>query len=184
MKQMKSPATTQPTIWVSAFTLVEVVVATALVTLSAAALYSGLGWGIKQNRLARENLCATQVILEKMETLRGYTWDQLFPNLDPDELEDPLDPFDPDVDPHVAEDDIPFTMPNTFTAPFESGDTNHGDFMFQGVIEITPAQVGEAYSNALAQVRVAVGWTSQGIRREREIKTFFAHYGLQNNLTR
>ena len=181
---MKLGATKQATVWLSAFTLVEVVVATALVTLTAAALYSGLGWGIKQNQLARENLRATQVILEKMEVIRGYTWDQLFPNADPDELEDPLDPFDPDGDPHVEEDPNTYTIPRTFTAPFESGDTNQGDFMYQGVIEITPAQVSEAYGTNLVQVRVAVGWTSQGVRRERESKTFFAKYGLQNNLTR
>jgi prepilin-type N-terminal cleavage/methylation domain-containing protein len=181
---MKVAEAKHSTDWRLAFTLVEVLVASALLSLSAAALYSGLAWGIKQNRLARENLRATQVILEKMEILRGYSWDQLFPNSDPDELEDPLDPFDPDVDPHLEEDDVVFTIPKTFTAPYESGDPKQGDFMYQGIIEITPAQITEAYSGSLAQVRVAVGWTSEGVRHEREAKTLFAQYGLQNNLTR
>jgi len=181
---MKVAEAKHSTVWKLAFTLVEVLVASALLSLSAAALYSGLAWGIKQNRLARENLRATQVILEKMEILRGYSWDQLFPNSDPDELEDPSDPFDPDEDPHLEEDNITFTIPKTFTAPYESGDTNKGDFMYQGIIQITPAQITEAYGASLAQVRVAVGWTSEGVRREREAKTFFAQYGLQNNLTR
>ena len=181
---MKLGLTKHRVVRLSAYTLIEIVIATALVSLTAAALYSGLGWGGKQNQLARENLRATQVILEKMEVIRGYTWDQLFPNSDPDELEDPLDPFDPDVDPHTIDDPIVYTIPKTFTAPFKSGATNQGDFMYQGVIEITPAQVSEAYGTNLAQIRVAVGWTSQGVRRERESKTFFAKYGLQNNLTR
>lgn len=152
-------------------------------TRTAAVLYSGLAWGIKQNRLARENLRATQVILEKMEMIRGYTWDQLFPDADPDELEDPDDPFD-DVDPHLEEEPFEFTIPKTFTAPFESGDSKQGDFMYEGVIEFTPAPVTEAYSNSLTQVRIAVTWTSGGVKREREAKTYFAQYGLQNNLTR
>jgi prepilin-type N-terminal cleavage/methylation domain-containing protein len=183
-QQMKVAAAKQSPVGQPAFTLVEVLVASALLSLAAATLYSGLAWGIKQNRLARENLRATQVILEKLELLRGYSWDQLFPNSDPDELEDPLDPFDPDDDPHLEEDDVAFTIPRTFTAAYETGDTNKGDFMYQGVIEITPAQITEAYSASLARVRVAVGWTSGGVRREREAKTFFAQYGLQNNLTR
>jgi type II secretory pathway pseudopilin PulG len=181
---MKFERTTQSPLRKSAYTLVEVVIATALVALTAAVLYSGLAWGIDQNRLARENLRATQIILERMETIRGYTWDQLFPNADPDELEDPLDPFDPDEDPHLVEDPITYTIPNTFSVPYQSGDINQGDFVYQGVIEIVPAQVTEAYSNSLAQVRVAVGWTSKGVRHEREAKTYFAQYGLQNNLTR
>jgi prepilin-type N-terminal cleavage/methylation domain-containing protein len=167
----------------SAFTLVEVVIAMLIIGFMAAVLYSGLTWGFLQTSLSRERLRATQVILNQFEVLRAYTWQQLFPNSDPDEPEDPLDPFDPVIDPHAPEDDIPFTIPQTFTAAFVPGETNSGGFVYHGTIEIHPAPVSEAYSNSLIEVVVTVAWDSGKGPRSETRRTFFAEYGMQNTLT-
>src|SRR5437870_1691715 len=63
-----------------AFTLVEVIVCTAIVSILFVSLYGGIASGFSLVTLARENLRANQVILEKMETIRLYNWDQVNSN--------------------------------------------------------------------------------------------------------
>src|SRR5882672_783086 len=70
-----SPAKTQ-----SAFTFVEVIIAMAAVGVVVVALYLGISSGFSIIRLARENLRATQIMVEKMETVRLYNWDQINSN--------------------------------------------------------------------------------------------------------
>ena len=53
-----------------------------------------------------------------------------------------------------------------------------------GTITFAPAPISEAYSNSLMTVTVAVTWKSGSATRTRSMKTYFAQYGMQNNLTR
>jgi hypothetical protein len=149
-----------------------------------AALYGGMTSSSLSVSLARENLRATQIMLEKLEIVRSYTWKQLFPNIDPDESdEDDGETFDPE-DPDLLQDDIPFSIPKTFTAPFIPGASDNGGFVYNGTIDIVPAPITEAYSNSLAEVIIEVSWTSKGIARKRQMRSFFAEHGMQNNITR
>jgi prepilin-type N-terminal cleavage/methylation domain-containing protein len=59
------------------FSLVEVVIAMAIVGVSAFALLSGISSGMLTMQMARENVRATQIMVERTETLRLYSWDQL-----------------------------------------------------------------------------------------------------------
>lgn len=52
------------------FSLVEAAVALGLVALVVGALYAGMTQVIAQSQSARENLRATQILLEKLETIR------------------------------------------------------------------------------------------------------------------
>ena len=61
----------------TAFTLVEVLVAMGIVGVLAVALYSGMTSATFSIRLARENLRATEIMVEKAEGLRLFTWEQL-----------------------------------------------------------------------------------------------------------
>ena len=61
----------------AAFSLIEVMFAMLVVGISSIALFSGINSGFFTMRLARENLLATQMMLEKTEMLRLYNWDQL-----------------------------------------------------------------------------------------------------------
>src|SRR5947207_1235688 len=60
-----------------AYTLAEVVVAVALVAILFVSLYGGMTSGFAVTQSSRENLRATQIILQYMEGIRLYNWDQL-----------------------------------------------------------------------------------------------------------
>src|SRR6516165_10390314 len=59
------------------FTLVEVMMAVAVMGVMLIGLYGGLGYGFKQIQLAREDERATQIMAERMEVVRLLSWDQL-----------------------------------------------------------------------------------------------------------
>src|SRR5262245_30151305 len=81
------------------FSLVEVTVGMAVIGTSAIALFSGFTSGFFTMQMARENLRATQIMLEKTETLRLYSWDQI---------------------------NTGGFIPATFTAPYDPNSTNGG----------------------------------------------------------
>src|ERR1051326_7449704 len=62
------------------FTLIDALFAMVMAGVMFTALYAGLAFGFKVVKMARENTRATQVMLEKMETIRLYTWTQINSN--------------------------------------------------------------------------------------------------------
>src|SRR5437773_2135716 len=60
-----------------AATLAEVLIAVAIMGVMFVSLYGGMTSGFAITRLARENLRATQICLERMEGIRLYNWNQL-----------------------------------------------------------------------------------------------------------
>src|SRR5262245_8810898 len=64
----------------SGFTIAESVVAMGIVGLLVVALYSGMTTASVSVRLGRENHRATQVIVEKMEEIRLFNWEQVNSN--------------------------------------------------------------------------------------------------------
>src|SRR6266566_7554062 len=61
----------------SSFTLAEVMVAVLVVSIAVVSLYTGVSSGFALVTLAREDLRATQILLQRMETVRLYTWSQI-----------------------------------------------------------------------------------------------------------
>jgi hypothetical protein len=61
----------------AASTLVEVVMGAMMVTITFVSLYAGMSTGFAVTKAARENLRATQIMLERMEGIRLYNWEQL-----------------------------------------------------------------------------------------------------------
>src|SRR5438046_4179464 len=59
------------------FSLIEVVVGMGIIGTVVGAMLSGVATGTFTMRMARENLRATQIMLEKVETIRLYSWDQI-----------------------------------------------------------------------------------------------------------
>lgn len=139
----------------AAFALTEVLVSVSLVGVMFVSLYAGLSAGFAVINRARENLRATQIALEKMETVRMYSWDQINSNN---------------------------FVPATFSAPFYptvSGETNSSGLVYHGTTEIRPADVPSAYSNDVREVVVTVSWTNRNIGHRREMRTFISQYGMQ-----
>jgi prepilin-type N-terminal cleavage/methylation domain-containing protein len=138
-----------------AFTLVEVVIASALVGIMFLAFMGGFSMCFQNVQLDRENSRATQILLEKTELLRLYNWDQVVGN------------------------DTNVVIPLTFSSPFYP-DTNNGGFNYSGSVTITNAPIIEAYSNDMRYVTINLSWTSRGIQRTRTMSSYVSRYGLQN----
>ena len=117
------------------------------------AVYAGLSSGFAVVQLSRENLRANQIVQEKMETIRLYTWSQIT---------------------------TPGFIPTNFTDVFFSGTQSVSGLIYTGVVSIADAPVTESYSNDLKEVTVSVNWVSADVTRTREMKTFISRYGLQN----
>ena len=137
----------------TAFTLSEVLVALAIGSILFVSLYSGLSTGFAVVQLARENLRATQILQEKMETIRLYTWDQIT---------------------------TAGFIPTNFTDVFYTATQYSGGLTYTGSVTIAGAPITENYSNDLRMVTVQVTWESANVLRTREMKTFVSRYGLQN----
>lgn len=137
-----------------AFTLVEVLVSMAVVGGTFIAFYAGISSGFSVVQLFRENLRATQIMAEKMETIRLYTFDQISSN---------------------------GFIPGTFTAPMVVGSTNSSTITFTGTVSIVGFNLPDApaYSNDLVVVTVEVDWVSGTVPRRRSMQTLVAKNGLQ-----
>src|SRR2546430_1315767 len=61
----------------SGFTLIEALVGFAVAGIAMFTLYAGITYGVAVTQATRENLRATQLIMEKFETIRLYTWEQM-----------------------------------------------------------------------------------------------------------
>jgi type II secretory pathway pseudopilin PulG len=153
-----------------AFNLVEALVAMAVCGIMFLALYGGISSSFFNVRMARENLRATQILVEKMEVIRLCTWDQINSN--------------------------GFILTN-FTAPLylSAKPTTNAAAFFHGNITVKPVQalgpnptpgaipgseLGAAYRNDLRIVTVSVGWRTGGVPRTRRLSTYVSRYGIQN----
>lgn len=133
------------------FTLLEGVVGVGALGILITALYSGMTSGFSVVRFARENLRATQVLQEKFESMRLYTWDQI---------------------------NSTNFVPTTFNAPMYG--TGSAGAVYQGTVTISRAGLTEAYADDLRLVRVDLTWQSGNMTRRRSMSSFVARYGLQN----
>lgn len=136
----------------SAFTLVEAVVAMVIVAAVFVSLYAGMTSGFELIRSSRESLNAAQILEEKFETIRLYTWDQINSNN---------------------------FIPANFTVPLYLGSTNTS-LNYTGVVTISSTPVTEPYSNDLRLVTVQLTWMSGNRLCNRSMSSFVAKNGLQN----
>jgi len=138
----------------AAFSLVEVTVGMGVIGTAVAALFSGFTSGFFTMQMARENLRATQIMVEKTEMLRLYSWDQL---------------------------NTPGFIPATFTSPYDPTATNGApNIRYSGTLSISAIPLTAAYSNDMKMVTVTVNWSTGSINRNRSFTTYIARNGLQN----
>jgi hypothetical protein len=153
-----------------AFSLIEVIFSMAMVSVLFVSLYGGIASGFGLVNLARENLRANQIIVEKMETIRLYSWDQINSN---------------------------GFIPATFTANFfpsvitnlvDSGSTvvtnlstfADGGIKYYGTVAMADANVSSNYAANMKQFTVTLSWTNAGIPRTRQLSTLISQNGMQN----
>ena len=138
-----------------AFTLVEIMVGMAVMGIAFMSLYAGLSSGVQVIRVARENLRATQILVEKTETIRLCTWDQVTNGV---------------------------TLPATFVATYYptgavQGITYYGKTI---VTNVDWADPQPNYSGDIRLIILQVNWTNFDIPRTREMRTYVTRNGMQN----
>ena len=132
-------------------------VAMAVLGIVVIALYAGINSGFYSVRLSRENLRATQIMLEKMEGVRVCTWEQVNSN--------------------------GFISP-TFTALY-CPETTSGGPVYNGQIQISNipgVQLNAAYHHDMRQVTINIKWNSGNQDHTRYVTTYFSRYGIQSCL--
>lgn len=138
----------------NAFTLIEVVIGMLICGIVFISLYAGLSQGFKITQISRENLRATQVMVERLESIRLNTFDQI---------------ESPGFVPLHAIDEPYYWVSSN----------NYGGFNYSVKVGITNAPISASYADDLKLVTVDVSWTSGGIFRTRQMSTLIAENGLQ-----
>jgi len=152
IKPMKQPA--------DAYTVVEVVVAVFILGIMVVSLFAGFSSGFAVVQLGRENLRATQIMVQKMEAVRIYNWNEITNST---------------------------FLKSNFTDYYNPAASNGA--VYNGTISVTknPAGIPASYANNMRAITVTLFWTNYPhkpqtniIVRSRSMQTFFARYGMQN----
>src|SRR5262245_63259835 len=120
-----------------AYTLIEVLVGVALTGIMFVSLYGGMSSGFAITQLARENLRGTQIMLERMEGIPLYNWNQL-----------------------IYSNMIPKNFTNYYY-PMASNNASKG-IAYVGTMVISPAALSPSasYADAMRSVTVTIAWTN------------------------
>ena len=140
----------------SGFTLAETLIATLAAAVMLLALYASFTFGYATMRVTREDIRATQIIVQRMEAIR-------------------LLPYD-----FVAN---PATYPTNVTAYFdESQDTTNHGTAYTVSFSATPGPSGlpSTYKANVMLVKVSASWISGTVPRTRSMQTFVSRTGIQN----
>lgn len=149
------------------FTFTEVMVAVGVVGVMVVSLYLGISTGFAMIQRTRENLRATQILTQRLETVRLYTWDQLR---------------------NVT---TPARFQTKFTEiynPLAATNGTGGGVVYYGTVavttppvEILPASV--TYRTNVALVTVTLLWTNKtgtvSLPHRRQFQTLVAKSGMQ-----
>jgi len=135
------------------FSMIEASVGMAVIGIVVGAMMSGITTGTVIMRMARENLRATQILLEKVETIRLYSWDQI---------------------------NTPNFIPATFSETYDPAATNNQGLVYSGTMQIVPSPINSSYSNDLKMVKVHLSWQTGTIQRDREFTSYISRNGLQD----
>jgi len=120
--------------------------------------FTALAFGFTTTRASRENLRATQIMLERMEGIRVFTWEQL--------TNTTLNP-------------VSFT---SYYYPPGMGSGSQG-ITYTGAVTVANGSMSPPANYADTQMKtvtVTVSWSSGGVTRTRQMSTYIAKWGVQN----
>ena len=139
----------------SGTTLSEVLIATGILGLSIAGILAAIFSGFFIVERVRENQRATQIMLEKVETIRLYNWSQV---------------------------NSTGFIPTTFTAPYDpQKPAGQQGLTYRGSFTIAPFPHATNYKDNMRMVTVTLSWTSaRNLARSRTFSTYIAEDGVQN----
>jgi hypothetical protein len=140
-----------------AYAMIEVLMGVAIMGVMFVSLYGGMSSGFAVTQLARENLRGTQIMLERMEGIRLYNWNQLvFSNM------------------------VPTTFTNYYYPLATNGESK--GIVYYGTMTITNQGLNPSatYSDLIRTIVVTINWTNSMIPRSRSMSTIVAKNGIQN----
>ena len=139
------------------FTLVETIVATVVAATMLSAHYLAFAGGFAIVTVTREDLRASQIMLQRMEAIRLSGYSQLT---------------------------NPAAYPPSVTQYYdEKGKTNGNGGVAYTVTHQTASALGSlppSYRSNLTEVTVGVSWASGKVTRSRSMHTYVARYGVQS----
>lgn len=137
-----------------AFSLIEAMVGMAIIGIVFVSLYAGISTGVAIIQLARENLRATQIIVERMETIRLCSWEQI-----------------------TSGTNLPASFIEYY---YPKGIVNKQGITYYGTLTITNANTGTSYNDNLRLIIINLYWTNGTVPRMRQMQTLVAKDGMQN----
>jgi Tfp pilus assembly protein PilV len=149
----------------AAYTLAEVMIAVFFISIMMVSLYAGFWSGFAIAKMSRENLRATQILIQKLEAVRIYNWTQI-------------------------NNQTNYTKTN-FVDYYNPSGTSNGTYgaVYKGVCYVTtPTNLPAAYNSKMREITLNLYWTNylrsstNVIVRSRQMKTYFARYGMQDYL--
>jgi hypothetical protein len=136
-------------------TLVDLVIAVALLGIMGGGIFGSFRYGFFTLQLVRENQRATQIMLEKVETIRLYNWEQI----------QPTNNF----------------IPGTFTDTYDpQAVISARGVTYTGTVTVANCTLGSSYAANLRELTVTLNWTTRDIPHTRSITTYIARDGIQN----
>lgn len=135
----------------------ETLFAIVLVSVLFVTIYGAINGSISLVRFCQENERVTQILSDKLDTIRLYNWNQLTNS---------------------------GFIPTTFTAPLDGLNTNSSARQCTGTVTIANAPVAGRYRADVMEVTVQVKWTSGSRPQSRSMTTYVAKYGLQDYIMR
>jgi len=135
----------------------EVLFSVVIVGVLVVALYSALASAVPMVRSGQESERVTQILSEKLDTIRLYNWTQIT--------------------------NLNCFLPTNFVAVRDPLMTNSALY-YTGTIAVAEAPIEEGYRSNLLQVTVQVDWVSGSRPQSRTMKTYVAKYGLQSYIAR
>jgi prepilin-type N-terminal cleavage/methylation domain-containing protein len=137
-----------------AFTIVEVLISIVIVGISAAGLMGCFRFAWFAVRMARENQRATQIILERAEAIRCYSWDNLA------------------------------SVPQTATDYYNRTTHEKPIYRVQTTLvswsTTPPSGVAPSYASKMQTLTILCSWRSGPVLRTRSYTTYIAQDGIQN----
>jgi Tfp pilus assembly protein PilV len=145
-----------------AFTLMEVLISVLIMAVVFATVFLTMSVGLTMSQSSRENLRATQIMMDKMEGVRLYNWSQLTNGT---------------------------FLVSSFTNQFY--ETNNIGLLnaqgsgptYTGAVVVANCSFSNTYSSNMRTVTVTIGWTSgrNGTTyHSRSMMTYVSMMGLQN----
>lgn len=134
------------------FSVIEAMVGFLILGITITALCGGFSFGFNTIKLSQEEVRADQILVQKLESLRIYSWSKVT---------------------NTA------YIPANFTNYYTTSNANYG-VTYLGQMTVGPFSTagGESYSSTLRQVTATVSWFSEGMTHTRTMSTLVSSSGL------